>query len=139
MASRPPAATSITDCRKWRPPPAAHNRIPQAPRLFRSRALDGVEIASEFLGGRARLNYLPAKPREKSATSGSTSGRMIQMIARRISKAQVPESIAQACDQLNSLLAHAPDTSLEDLQGAVEYLLDTIKAARNSDGSTTNP
>ena len=56
------------------------------------------------------------------------------MIARRISKAQIPESIAQACDQLNSLLAHAPDTSLEDLQGAVEYLLDTVKAARELDG-----
>ena len=61
------------------------------------------------------------------------------MIARRISKAQVPESIAQACDQVNSLLANTPDTSLEDLQGAVEYLLDTVKAARTSDSSATIP
>ena len=61
------------------------------------------------------------------------------MIASRISKTQIPESIAQACDQVNSLLAKIPDTSLEDLQGAVEYLLDTVKAARNSDGSATNP
>jgi hypothetical protein len=130
MASAPPAATSITYCRKSRPRPAARNRIPQVPSPFRSRALDGVEIASEYLGSRARLNYRSAKRREKSAHFWEND----KMIARRISKAQIPESIAQACDQLNSLLAHAPDTSLEDLQGAVEYLLDTVKAARSSGG-----
>jgi hypothetical protein len=60
----------------------------------------------------------------------------VNMIARRIFEPQIPESVAQAYDGVQSLVARDKAASLEELQGAVEYLLDRVKAARGLDGST---
>ena len=57
------------------------------------------------------------------------------MISRRICAAQIPESVAKAYDGVESLVARDGEMSLEELQGAVEYLLDRVKAARDQDGS----
>lgn len=57
------------------------------------------------------------------------------MIARHIFESQIPESVAEAYDRVQSLVARAGDSSLEELQGAVEYLLDRVKAARSVDSS----
>jgi len=57
------------------------------------------------------------------------------MIARRIFASQVPESVAEAYDSVRSVVARDGAASLEELQGAVEYLLDKVKAAREQDGS----
>ncbi len=57
------------------------------------------------------------------------------MIARRIFEPQIPESVAQAYDGLQALVTQDSAASLEKLQGAVEYLLDKVKAARGLDGS----
>jgi hypothetical protein len=57
------------------------------------------------------------------------------MSARRIFVSQFPESVAEAYDGVQSLVAPHGSASLEELQGAVEYLLDTVKAARGVDGS----
>jgi hypothetical protein len=58
------------------------------------------------------------------------------MSARRIFALQIPESVADACDGVQSIVAPDGSASLEELQGAVEYLLDTVKAARGRDGSS---
>lgn len=57
------------------------------------------------------------------------------MIARRIHEPQIPESVAEAYDGVQALVAPDSAASLEQLQGAVEYLLDKVKAARGLDGS----
>jgi hypothetical protein len=43
---------------------------------------------------------------------------------------QIPESVAEAYDRVESLVTRDRKISLEQLQGAVEYLLDRVKAAR---------
>ena len=55
------------------------------------------------------------------------------MSMRRILASQIPESVAEACDGVQLLVAPGGSASLEELQGAVEYLLDTVKAARSVD------
>jgi hypothetical protein len=57
------------------------------------------------------------------------------MIARRIFASQVPDSVAEAYDGVLSVVARNGAASREELQGAVEYLLDKVKAAREQDGS----
>jgi hypothetical protein len=57
------------------------------------------------------------------------------MSARRIFASQIPESVAVAYDGVQSLVANDRSASLEELQGAVEYLLDRVKAARGLDTS----
>jgi hypothetical protein len=57
------------------------------------------------------------------------------MSVRLIFVSQIPESVAEAYDGVQSLVAPHGSASLEELQGAVEYLLDTVKAARGVDGS----
>ena len=57
------------------------------------------------------------------------------MSSRRIFISQIPESVAEAYDGVQSLVAPDGSASLEELQGAVEYLLDTVKAARGIDGA----
>jgi hypothetical protein len=52
------------------------------------------------------------------------------MISRHIFAAEIPESVAEAYDGVKSLIARDGTASLEELQGAVEYLLDRVKAAR---------
>jgi hypothetical protein len=59
------------------------------------------------------------------------------MIFRRIFASQIPESVVQAYDGVESIVASDRDASLEELQGAVEYLLDRVKAARELDGPAT--
>jgi hypothetical protein len=44
--------------------------------------------------------------------------------------AHIPESIAEALGTANSLVERGGYVSLEELQGAVEYLLDTVKEAQ---------
>jgi hypothetical protein len=56
------------------------------------------------------------------------------VIARRIFKSQIPESVAEAYDSMQSLVKRDGNPSLEELQGAVEYLLDKLKAARGLNG-----
>ena len=55
------------------------------------------------------------------------------MSVRRIFALQIPESVAVAYDGVQSLVATDGSASLEELQGAVEYLLDRVKAARSRD------
>ena len=57
------------------------------------------------------------------------------MSVRRIFALQIPESVAVAYDGVQSLVATDGSASLEELQGAVEYLLDRVKAARSRDAS----
>jgi hypothetical protein len=57
------------------------------------------------------------------------------MIARRIFEPQIPKSVAQAYDGVQALVAPDSAASLEELQAAVEYLLDKVKAARALYGS----
>ncbi len=52
------------------------------------------------------------------------------MIARRIFEPQILESVAQAYDGVQVLVGPDSAASLEELQAAVEYLLDKVKAAR---------
>lgn len=56
------------------------------------------------------------------------------MIGRSTAVSQIPESIGRAYDRLQSLLQRGGDVSFEELQGAVEYLLDKVKAARGING-----
>jgi len=56
------------------------------------------------------------------------------MIARNTAVSHIPESIAQAHHRVQSLVEKGADLSLEELQGAVEYLLDKVKAARGLTG-----
>ena len=55
------------------------------------------------------------------------------MIFRRIFASQIPASVVKAYDGVESIVASDRDASLEELQGAVEYLLDRVKAARELD------
>ena len=56
------------------------------------------------------------------------------MNTRRTSDLQIPETVAEAYRRVESLITHGDHTSLEELQGAVEYLLDKIIAARSKPG-----
>ncbi len=56
------------------------------------------------------------------------------MIAGSNTVAHIPESIGRAYDRLQSLFQSSSDVSLEELQGALEYLLDKVKAARGFNG-----
>ena len=56
------------------------------------------------------------------------------MTAESNVQAQIPESVGRAYDRLQSLFQSGGDASLEELQGAVEYLLDKVKAARGTSG-----
>lgn len=60
------------------------------------------------------------------------------MIAKRTSEMQIPEqapeSVAEAYRMVESLVMRGGITPLEELQGAVEYLLDRVKAARRLNG-----
>jgi len=56
------------------------------------------------------------------------------MIARSTSVSLIPESIAEAHHRVQSLVEKGADMSREELQGAVEYLLDRVKAARGLNG-----
>lgn len=53
------------------------------------------------------------------------------MTARTISVSHIPESIAQAYDKVRSLVERRDNLTLDELQGAVEYLLDIVKSARS--------
>jgi hypothetical protein len=57
------------------------------------------------------------------------------MIAGNRFKSRIPESVAAAYDGVQAVVAPDGSASLEELQGAVEYLLDRVKAARGLDGS----
>ena len=59
------------------------------------------------------------------------------MISKRTFAWQIPESVAEAYDGVRSLVARDGTASLEELQGAVEYLLDTVKAAHGQNSSIT--
>jgi hypothetical protein len=59
------------------------------------------------------------------------------MSARHLIASQIPEAVAEAYDGVQSLVAPDGSASLEELQGAVEYLLDTVKAARSLDAGVT--
>ena len=60
------------------------------------------------------------------------------MIFRRIFASQIPESVVEAYDGVESIVVSDRDASLEELQGAVEYLLDRVKAARELNGTRLN-
>jgi hypothetical protein len=72
-----------------------------------------------------RLHHEQIDRNNRSSTMGER-----HMIARPIVEPQVPESVAEAHDRVQSLVERGRNVSLEELQGAVEYLLDTVKAAR---------
>lgn len=57
------------------------------------------------------------------------------MTTKRISESQLPEPVARAYDGVQSAVRRNCHASLEELQGAVEYLLDRVKAARGPEGS----
>jgi hypothetical protein len=67
--------------------------------------------------------------RNRSSTTGEHD-----MIAGSNTVAHIPESIGRAYDRLQSLFQSSSDVSLEELQGALEYLLDKVKAARGFNG-----
>ena len=64
----------------------------------------------------------------------SSTGRERHMTTRRTSDLQIPESVAEAYRRVECLVTHGDNTSLEELQGAVEYLLDKVIAARSKPG-----
>lgn len=61
------------------------------------------------------------------------------MNARRIFESRLLESVAEAYSGVQSLVARDGHASLEELQAAVEYLLDHVKAARGLEGLGTDP
>jgi hypothetical protein len=67
--------------------------------------------------------------RNRSSTTGERD-----MIAGSNAVTHIPESIGRAYDRLQSLFQGSGDVSLEELQGALEYLLDKVKAARGFNG-----
>jgi hypothetical protein len=67
--------------------------------------------------------------KSRSSTKGER-----HMIARSIFVPPIPESIAEAHRRVQSMFERGGDVSLEELQGAVEYLLDKVKAARGPNG-----
>jgi hypothetical protein len=58
------------------------------------------------------------------------------MIARHTFRLQISESVAEAYDGLQAAVARDGAASLEELQGAVEYLLDKVKAAHDLNAFT---
>jgi hypothetical protein len=58
------------------------------------------------------------------------------MISRSASDSQIPPSVAEAYDGVQSLVARDSTASLEELQGAVEYLLTKVMEARVLNGSS---
>jgi hypothetical protein len=64
----------------------------------------------------------------------STTGGERHMVARRVFESKIFESVAKASDRVQSLFECGGDVSLDELQGAVEYLLDKVKAARGLNG-----
>lgn len=52
------------------------------------------------------------------------------MISRGVSVSHIPETIAEAYGTVQSLVERCDHVSLEELQAAVEYLLDIVKATR---------
>jgi thiamine biosynthesis protein ThiC len=56
------------------------------------------------------------------------------MITQSVSVSQIPESIAEAHGRVQSLVERSGHVSLEELQAAVEYLLDIVKATRGKNG-----
>ena len=44
----------------------------------------------------------------------------------------IPEAVAKAYERVQSLVEHQSSSSLEEIQGAVEYLLDKIRIARGN-------
>jgi hypothetical protein len=76
-----------------------------------------------------RSDYGKNDRRNRSSTKGERD-----MIAGSNAVAHIPESIGRAYDRLQSLFQGGSDVSLEELQGAVEYLLDKVRAARGIDG-----
>jgi hypothetical protein len=56
------------------------------------------------------------------------------MIARRVSVSHIPESIVEAYGRVQSLVERSGPVSLEEVQAAVEYLLDIVKATRGENG-----
>jgi hypothetical protein len=63
----------------------------------------------------------------------STAGER-HMNARSIFAPPISESIRKAYDRLQCLCERGGSVSLEELQGAVEYLLDKVKAERGLNG-----
>jgi hypothetical protein len=80
---------------------------------------------------RSHHKQIDRKSRRKSRSS-ITGAR--HMIARSIFVPPISESIAEAQHRVQSLFDRGGDVSLEELQGAVEYLLDKVKAARGPNG-----
>jgi hypothetical protein len=74
------------------------------------------------------------RPSNRTSIAGE-----LQMISTRVFVSQIPESVADAYDGVQSVVARDDAASLEELQGAVEYLLDRVKAARGLDGSIAIP
>ena len=64
-------------------------------------------------------------------TKRSSSREKRNLNARAVFELRIPESVAEAYDSVKSLVTHDGDISLEELQGAVEYLLDKVKAAQD--------
>ena len=60
----------------------------------------------------------------------SSTTRERQIIPGSVVLSHIPESIAEANHRFQALVEKDTDRSLEELQGAVEYLLDRVKAAR---------
>jgi hypothetical protein len=68
------------------------------------------------------------EPIDRNNRSSATGER--HMIGRSTAVSHISESIAEAHHRVQSLVEKGADMSLEELQGAVEYLLDRVKAAR---------
>jgi hypothetical protein len=66
---------------------------------------------------------------EQKRNNRPSTGRKRHMIATGTS-ISFPQSVMEAHDRVQSFITQASNTSLEELQGAVEYLLDKVKAAR---------
>ncbi|MFZ0678984.1 hypothetical protein [Candidatus Binatus sp.] len=76
-----------------------------------------------------RSHHEQSNRRNRSSTTAER-----HMIAESNAVGDIPESIGRAYERLQSLFQRGGDVSLEELQGAVEYLLDRVKAARGING-----
>ena len=72
-----------------------------------------------------RSRHEPIDRKNRSSSKGTR-----RMIATGVSVSHIPESVAEAHGRVQSLVERSGDVSLEELQAAVEYLLDIVKAAR---------
>lgn len=70
----------------------------------------------------------------RSSTSGKPN-----LKTRATFELQIPESVAKAYDSVQLLVNRNRKISLEQLQGAVEYLLDRVKAARGLNSCVARP